>query len=245
VSPQEPKDTWSERRTAFGAQAAAYAIGRPGYPEAALSWIVPSGARRVLDLAAGTGVLTRQLLPMGLDVVAIEPAAEMRAHVPSAAEVLEGSAESIPLDDESVDAVVVGTAFHWFDGPTAMAEIRRVLRPGGAVGLLWNMLDDSVDWVWRFADIMQAEARASALDPNQAPPYADVAGMSPPERRTVAHRETYDIDRLLAYVQSWSQTILMSDSDRVALLEAVREVAPTGSFDLPLVCEVWRGERDS
>ena len=243
MSPQEPKDVWSVRRTAFGVQAAAYAKGRPGYPAEALRWVVPERARRVLDLAAGTGVLTAQLLATGVEVVAVEPAAEMRAHVPTAATVLDGTAESIPLDDASVDAVVVGTAFHWFDGPAAMAEIHRVLRPGGTVGLLWNLLDDSEDWVWRFADIMQAEARASVLDPNQAAPYGGVDGMSPPERRTVAHRETYDLDRLLAYVQSWSQTILMSDGDRAQLLEAVTAIAPKQTFDLPLVCEVWRGER--
>lgn len=243
MSPQLPKDVWSSRRTAFGAQAAAYAAGRPGYPEDALRWILPAGATRVLDLAAGTGVLTHQLLGMGLDVAAVEPDASMRAHVPAAAQPQEGTAEAIPLDDGSVDAVVVGTAFHWFDGPVAMAEMHRVLRPGGRVGLLWNLLDDSEPWVWRFCDIMQAEARTSALLPDQDPPYADVDGMSPAERATFAHREPYDVDRLLAYVQSWSQTILMPDADREALLDEIRAVAPAPSFELPIVCEVWRGER--
>jgi SAM-dependent methyltransferase len=245
VSPQEPKDVWSERRTAFGAQAAAYATGRPGYPTEALEWVVPATARKVLDLAAGTGRLTEGLLALGKDVVAVEPDAEMRRYVPTAAERLEGTAEAIPLGDASVDAVVVGTAFHWFDGPAAMAEIRRVLRPGGTVGLMWHMLDDSEPWVWRFTEIMQAEARASALDPDQAPPYADVAGMDPPERRTFPYREAYDVERLLTYVQSWSQTILKSEDERAALLDEVRAVAPAPTFDLPIICEVWRGVRQS
>jgi SAM-dependent methyltransferase len=243
VSPQEPKDVWSERRTAFGAQAAAYATGRPGYPNEALRWIVPAEASRVLDLAAGTGRLTEQLLTMGNDVVAVEPDAAMRSHVPASAQVLDGKAEAIPLDDQSVDCVGVGTAFHWFDGPVAMAEIHRVLRPGGTVGLLWNMLDDSVPWVWQFADIMNAEARASVLDPTLPPPYRDVEGMGVPERRTFPHLEPYDVDRLLAYVHSWSQTILMSESERSQLLDEVRAVVPSPTFDLPFVCEVWRGER--
>jgi SAM-dependent methyltransferase len=243
VSPQEPKDVWSARRTAFGAQAAAYAAGRPGYPEDALRWILPADARRVLDLAAGTGVLTRQLLELRLDVVAVEPDAGMRAHVPPGAQALDGTAEAIPLDDGSVDAVVVGTAFHWFDGPAAMAEIHRVLRPGGSVGLLWNLLDDSEPWVWQFCEIMQAEARASALIPDLAAPYADVPGLSAAERQTFPHREPYDVDRLLAYVNSWSQTILMADDDRSALLDEIRAVAPGPSFELPIISEVWRGER--
>ena len=243
MSPQEPKDVWSERRTAFGAQAAAYATGRPGYPNEALRWIVPAEASRVLDLAAGPGRLTEQLLTMGNDVVAVEPDAAMRSHVPASAQVLDGKAEAIPLDDQSVDCVGVGTAFHWFDGPVAMAEIHRVLRPGGTVGLLWNMLDDSVPWVWQFCEIMQAEARASVLDPELPPPYADVAGMGAAERRTFEHRESYDVDRLLAYVQSWSQTILMADDARAALLDEIRAIAPGPSFELPIVCEVWRGER--
>jgi SAM-dependent methyltransferase len=237
------EETWATRRTAFGAQAAAYAVGRPGYPAEAVTWVLPPEARLVLDLAAGTGRLAERLLDLGVDVVAVEPDAAMRAHVPSAARAMDGTAEAIPLDDCSVDAVVVGTAFHWFDAPRAMAEIHRVLRPGGTVGVLWNLLDDSVPWVHAFCDVLDAEARASIVDPDQEPPYQDVPGMSRPERRNVPHAERYDVDRLLTYVMSWSQTILLPDDRRVARLDEVRAVAPGASFDLPLICEVWRGER--
>ena len=92
----------------------------------------------MLDLAAGTGVLTRPLLEAGLEVVAVEPVAEMRRRCPPSARALEGTAEAIPLDAGSVDAVVVGQAFHWFDGDAALAEIHRVLRPEGLLALFWN-----------------------------------------------------------------------------------------------------------
>ena len=236
-------ETRASRRTAFGAQAAAYAVGRPGYPAEAVQWVLPTDPSLVLDLGAGTGRLTERLLDLGVEVVAVEPDAAMRAHVPAAARAIDGTAEAIPLDDGSVDAVVVGTAFHWFDVPRAMAEIHRVLRPGGTVGLLWNLLDDDVPWVHRFCDILDAEARVSLGVPDPPPPYDGVLGMSRPERRSVAHTEPYDVERLLTYVSSWSQTILLPDDARATRLEEVRAVAPAPSFDLPLVCETWRGER--
>ena len=106
--------------------------------------------RRVLDLAAGTGKMTRLLAPSGVDLVAVEPVAGMRAAFEEAVpgvEILDGTAEAIPLPDASVDAVVVAQAFHWFDADKALAEIDRVLRPGGGVALVWNRRDESVPWV--------------------------------------------------------------------------------------------------
>jgi SAM-dependent methyltransferase len=234
---------WGVRRTSFGSQADAYAHGRPSYPVDAVAWVLPPGARRVLDLAAGTGRLTERLLDVGLDVVAVEPLAEMRAHIPEAAERLDGTAEAIPLDDESVDAVMVGQAFHWFDAPVATAEIRRVLRPRGRVGLCWNMLDDSEPWVDQLAELLTAEERASSMRDDQDAPYSGVEGMTPPERKLFRHAPTYDADRLVAFVHSRSQTILMPADERDAMIERVRALAPAGEFPLPLVCEAWRGEK--
>jgi SAM-dependent methyltransferase len=237
-------DAWSARRTSFGSAADAYAAGRPSYPMAAVEWVLPPWAHRVLDLAAGTGRLTERLLERGLDVVAVEPSAEMRAHVPSAATVLAGTAEQIPLDDASVDCVVVGQAFHWFDGPAAMAEISRVVRPGGTVGLLWLLADDSDPVTESICGIVaDDEMRASIIDPEQAPPYADVAGMGRPDRRLIAHCESYDADRLTAWVMSMSRTILLPEDERAALLGRLHAVTPPGRFDLHYVCEVWRGQR--
>lgn len=235
---------WSVRRTAFGSAADAYAFGRPSYPREAVEWALPPGASQVLDLAAGTGRLTARLLELGLDVIAVEPLAEMRVHVPAPAAALDGSAEELPLDDESVDAVLVGQAFHWFDVPRAMTEIRRVLRVGGTVGLLWNMLDDGDPWIDELCRVVEAEERFSNLDDNQRPPY-DAAGMSVPERRLFRHTETYDLDRLQAFVMSRSQTILADPEDRERMLRDVEALAPEGAFAVPMVCEAWRGVRES
>jgi SAM-dependent methyltransferase len=237
-------EVWSTRRTSFGSAADAYAAGRPSYPDAAVDWILPASPSRVLDLAAGTGRLTERLLARGLDVVAVEPSDEMRAHVPVEAERLPGTAEDIPLGDASVDCVVVGQAFHWFDGPAAMAEIARVLRPGGTVGLLWLLADDSDPLTEKVCEVVaDDEMRASIIDPDQPPPYGGVDGMTTPERRLFPHREPYDAERLQAWVLSLSRTILLPEDERAALLGRIASVTPDGRFDLHHVCEVWRGER--
>ena len=237
-------EVWSTRRTSFGSAADAYAVGRPSYPEAALDWVLPPSAERVLDLAAGTGRLTGQLQARGLQVVAVEPDDARRAHVPAGATAMPGTAENIPVDDASVDAVVVGQAFHWFDGPAAMAEIARVLRPGGTVGLLWLLADDSDALTERVCDVVaDDEMRASIIDPDQEPPYTDVDGVTRPDRQLFPHREPYDADRLTAWVLSLSRVILLPDDERAALLERIGAVTPNGRFELHHVCEVWRGER--
>lgn len=135
-----------ELARSFGRIAAEYNAVRPEYaPEAvarAQEALRLGPQARVVDLAAGSGTLTRALTRTFADVVAIEPDDDMRAvlarQLPDV-ELLVGTAEQIPLPDASADAVFVGDAFHWFDGPTAVAELDRVLRPGGGVALLWNL----------------------------------------------------------------------------------------------------------
>lgn len=145
----------------FTKQADTYARGRPEYPEALQDWL--SGAlalapgKTVVDVGAGTGKFSRLLGNAGASVIAVEPVAAMRAQMAHAlpqVTVLEGTAEAMPLADASVDAVVCAQAFHWFANQDAMREIKRVLRPGGWLGLVWNVRDESVDWVARLTEIM-------------------------------------------------------------------------------------------
>src|ERR1043165_8856587 len=143
--------------SSFGAAAAAYAEHRPDYARDAVRWALEAApGRRVLDLGAGTGKLTAVLAGLGAAVVAVEPAPEMlaqlRLDVPGV-RALPGSAESIPLPDGSVDAVVAGNAMHWFDMAVAGPEIARVLAPGGVLAGLWNVLDDRVEWITGLASV--------------------------------------------------------------------------------------------
>src|ERR1700690_250709 len=136
--------TRSQRARSFGRVAAEYERGRPGYPPEAIEWLLGDPPLEVLDLGAGTGKLTQALLAAGHRVSAVEPLDEMRAILSSqlpAARALAGSAEQLPLADASMDAVAVGSAFHWFDEGAALAEISRVLRPAGVLGHLGDSFD--------------------------------------------------------------------------------------------------------
>src|SRR5918997_6270384 len=138
-----------DRASSFDGAAERYERGRPGWPEAAIDAVRDrlrlTRDSSVLDLAAGTGKLTRQLVPHFAEVIAVEPLDGMRAVLERAApgaRALAGTAEAIPLGDESVDAVFVAEAIHWFDPPRAVDEIARVLRPGAGVAVLYNRLGD-------------------------------------------------------------------------------------------------------
>jgi SAM-dependent methyltransferase len=123
--------------------------------------------RVVLDLAAGTGKLTRALRAFGPQLIAVEPSDGMRrvfASVVAGVPVYDGTAEAIPLADKSVDAVVVGQAFHWFRTEAALREIARVMRPGGALGLIWNRRDERVPWVAHLGAMINSRDRRGAPD---------------------------------------------------------------------------------
>jgi SAM-dependent methyltransferase len=147
---------------AFDDAAEVYDRGRPSFPPEAVATLVDvlgiEAGVRVLDLAAGTGKLTRMLAPTGAELVAVEPLDGMRARLEASlpgVRALVGTAEAIPLPDASVDAVTVAQAFHWFDGSVALAEIHRVLAPRGRLGLLWNVKDEQEDWVAQLGEIIE------------------------------------------------------------------------------------------
>ena len=174
-------DTARERSLSFGSQAAAYERGRPSYPPEAIEWLLAPtegwDARDVLDLGAGTGKLTTRLVERGLDVVAVDPIAEMldvlRAALPTTPALL-GTAEQIPLGDNSVDAVLVAQAWHWFDPQRAVAEVARVLRPGGRLGLVWNIRDERLGWVKEFGEIVGGERDIADTTVELPEPFTDV-----------------------------------------------------------------------
>jgi SAM-dependent methyltransferase len=150
----------------YAAAGEAYERGRPDYPPPAVAALIEQlrigPETRVVDLGAGTGKLTRRLTTSGATLLAIEPVAAMRgafAQVLPAVPILGGAAEAIPLRDGSAQAVVVGTAFHWFDGPAALTELHRVLSPGGRLGLVWLARDETVDWVARLVRLVDGYKR--------------------------------------------------------------------------------------
>lgn len=152
----------------FGAQAATYDKARPSYPPDAVGWLARElrieRGRRVVDLAAGTGKLTVPLAETGAELIAVEPVTAMRdvlrARVPGVAAVA-GVAEALPFASGSIDAVTVAQAFHWFDAARAMAELARVIRVGGRLGVIWNSREPGADWVDRVWSVMdRVELRA-------------------------------------------------------------------------------------
>jgi SAM-dependent methyltransferase len=227
----------SVRARSLGGAAAESAAARPSYPVEAVRFVVPPGARRVLDLGAGTGKLTSVLLDLGHDVVAVEPDDAMRALIDPRAEVHAGTAEDVPVADSSVDAVVVGQAWHWFDPVAAMASVRRVARPGAPLGLFWNLLDDSSGWPLQLAEHIGMEDRASYVVPGEERPYDGAPG--PWKRELFRHEQPADADLVVANMASRSIVIVMPEPERTAHVEKVRDVVPGGSFTLPWVCDTW------
>jgi SAM-dependent methyltransferase len=145
----------------FAREALAYARGRPEYPVALDQWLRDDlkldETRTVLDLGAGTGKFTRRLLATGANIIAVDPVQEMLAQLMRAVPTVaarSGTAEKIPVNNGAVDAVVCAQSFHWFATKAALAEMRRVLRPGGSLGLVWNVRDESVDWCAAITDII-------------------------------------------------------------------------------------------
>lgn len=215
---------WSRRlhASSFGAAAEQYQRGRPEYPRSAVEWLVPRRARRVLDLGAGTGKLTRSLVEAGLTVTAVEPSRGMRERLAAAvpgAVVLAGTAERIPLADASVDAVLVAHAWHWFDATLAVPEIARVLVPGGTLSLVWNMRDEAEPWVAALGTIMHQHSR-QAIDagPDVGAPFG------PPERTEVRWRQPVTRQEILDLVASRSYVITMTAPERSRLLGEVAEL---------------------
>lgn len=234
----------------FGAGADAYERGRPSYPEDLVAWLGEglglAPGRRVADVAAGTGKLTRLLVPTGAEVVAVEPVAAMRgklAEACPAVQVLDGTAEDLPLADGSVDAVTVAQGFHWFDPAMALASFARVLRPGGGIGLVFNERDAREPWVAELSQLIRWDERRRwrvpyTMEVDWAPVLAEHGpAFGPVERYDTTFRQPMDAETLVARVLSTSYLARLPEDERSALGDRVRALAePLGeAFDLPYV----------
>jgi SAM-dependent methyltransferase len=217
--------------------AADYEAARPSYPAEAVRWlrqILPlDDAKRVVDLAAGTGKLTRLLAPLTRGLIAVEPVAGMRAvlrgAVPGVA-MVSATAEALPLATASVDAVCVAQAFHWFDFDPATAELARVVRPGGRIALLWNARDRTVPWVdrvWAVMDRVEKHApwrdHANWRDSAQRP----LSGFTALEGRQFRHNHVLAPDDVVRRVASVSHVAVLPQHDRAAVLDEVRDILAT------------------
>jgi SAM-dependent methyltransferase len=217
----------------FAADADAYERGRPEYsPDAVARLIrelVIGPASHVLDLAAGTGKLTRQIAPTGAIVVAVEPVLEMRrklAEILPGVEAIEGSAERIPLPDRSVGAVVVGQSFHWFDGVRALPEIHRVLKPSGGLGLIWQARDPTRPWVARLDEIIDRHAGAEPRFKSGAwrAAFGATTLFEPLREAVFEHVHRGDRGTIVDRVASISYIAAMDEPRRIAVLDEVREL---------------------
>jgi ubiquinone/menaquinone biosynthesis C-methylase UbiE len=240
-------------RQGFQAGADAYERGRPGYPAAAIEFLQQtlniSSATTVVDLAAGTGKFTRQLADLGCQIVAIEPVEGMRQkfqvllpNIP----ILDGTAESMPLDAGSVDVVTVAQAFHWFQGEAAIAEIHRVLKPGGYLGILWNVRDESVDWVAQISEIITPyEGDAPRYRTGHwRTAFEQTNLFTPLETQVFSYVHQYDLDAAIDRVASISFIAALDAQTQQTVLQQVRELLERHpqTCDRPIIEHPYRTE---
>ncbi|MBM3672813.1 MAG: methyltransferase domain-containing protein [Actinobacteria bacterium] len=244
----------------FGDGADAYERARPSYPPEAAEWFVDNlriapGAR-VCDLAAGTGKLTRLLVPTGASLFAIEPVEGMSAHLRAAlpsVPVVASMAEQLPLADGSLDAVTVAQAFHWFDADRAFGDLARVLRPRGRVGIIWNIRDRTNHWVNEVWSIMdRVEKRAPWRDHEQW--SADALGVRPGfgelHQAGFRHTQRLSPDDVVDRIASVSHVVVLPDDERQRVLDEVRTVLTThpdtigrDELDIPYRVDAYWCER--
>jgi SAM-dependent methyltransferase len=234
--------------------AGAYERGRPGYPSEAIEWIGAQlglgPGRTVLDVGAGTGKLTRELAGSGASLVAVEPVPAMREVLEQAvpaAQVLDGTAEALPVRDQTVDAIVVGQAFHWFDGPVSVAEFHRVLRPGGRFAVIWNR---------RLRDQPLHRAISEIIEPYRSGTPSHYGGewrdpiesgglFAPAGELEVPYEQQIETDGLVDRVCSTSFIAALSERERGEVLARVRALGDRAEQPLRLgyVTEAYVFER--
>ena len=238
----------NSRAASFAGVADAYERSRPGYPDEAVRWLVGAEPCDVVDLGAGTGKLTRSLVALGHRVTAVEPLPQMLEHLRAAAPgvtAVEGGAEAIPLPDASADVVTAAQAFHWFDHGPAIREIARVLRPGGRIALIWNIRDESDEWVVELSDAMVGR---TGVDAGAGVPIAESGLFHPVDEATFGpHIQEVDRETLKELVLSRSYCAVLSEEERAPVFARVDELfdlhARDGVVRLPYLAECFRATR--
>jgi SAM-dependent methyltransferase len=248
---QDESDGALERRArSFGTVAAAYDEARPTFPADAIDWVLdrPLAADplTVLDLGAGTGKLSAVAAGLGHHVLAVDPSEQMLAYCARIDGVVTaaGTAESIPLGDAAVDAVIVGQAFHWFDPDRAVPEIARVLRPRGILGLLWNSYDVVVPWVRRFA----LATGSGSLDGDETDVLLKSGLFGFIDRAEFRHWQELDRDGLHRLALSTSATAVLPDDERAAVMERLNALytasaRPPEPLRMPYITTCFRTQR--
>ena len=218
--------TLSDRATTFGEVAEDYARWRPSYPDEAVDWLAPAAPGRVADVGAGTGKLTELLLARDLEVDSVEPDERMLAVLGRnnpAAQLHHSSSTRIPVEDGALAAVLVADAWHWFDPEPTVTEVRRVLRPGGWLGLVWNVAAEPVEpWERALADDSDdydRRSKASSEGLNTRLSYLDAD-----ELETRQFEWTWDVTphHLASFLATTSMAIALTPDERAASFEETR-----------------------
>lgn len=249
ATPLRPK-VQRDAATAFTTGGALYHRVRPGYVSGVASWLVGNGNAQadVLDLGAGTGKLTQDLIDLAGTVYAVDPSEDMLGQLAASlprVHTLLGTAEDLPLPDESVDVVCVAQAWHWFHSAAASAQVARVLRPGGRLGLIWNQLDVSQPWVMRLSRIMHSgDVHRPGFVPEVGEQFTPLAS------RTDQWQQELSTDELFDLVKSRSYYLRANQSTRERVMQNLRWYLfenlghkPTYPVELPYVSNAWVYEK--
>lgn len=238
-------------QSTFDGAARRYAAARPTYPAGAVAWLVGATPVTVLDLAAGSGALTRALVDRGHTVVAAEPSRNLLRELTIAAPralAVRAAAEELPFGNAAFDVVTVATAFHWFDPARALPEIGRVLRAGGRLSLVWNTRQLADPWSRRLDALLRA-AQPSTLrgewGTDSVRALDNSSCFEPPEHNGFPHTQRLDRSGLVDLVASRSYVIALDDSSRRDLLAAAGALFDSaadadGYVELSYVADCWR-----
>jgi SAM-dependent methyltransferase len=223
--------------TGFDQGAEVYEQARPSYPPDAVAWLVEhlrigSGAR-VADVAAGTGKLTRLLTPTGATLVGAEPVPGMRAGFGAmcpGVPIVASTAEQLPFATGTLDAITVAQAFHWFDGPAALCEFARVLRPGSRLGLIWNARDrsnDLVDQLWSIMDRVEQRAPWQGHERWSDSAFVDQSDFGDLHEGTFHHEQLLTYEQVLDRFRSVSHIAVLPPDERESVIDEIRHVLDT------------------